>query len=356
MKKILIVFGTRPESLKVYPLVYYAKEFPNLKVESYCTLQHEAKYLDFEADYGISKFKESNLPPNNIGAIYDDLDWFLSQKQKEYDYILVQGDTFSALAGALWGYYNKVPVIHVEAGLRTFEEDPFPEEKNRDLIERLSSVWFCPTEQNCQSTPIFKYRRKNTYVVGNTIIDRLRMEMNSLKGLSELERKKSEGFERGVYLCSLHRRESWDRFEGMLSLIKEASDKIKKGFLFLTNPNRKLNKFFKNTGYMKMIEPVNYQEMVKLLINCEAVVTDSGGLIEEAAYLRKPCYILRDYTERQESVLMGLAVLLGREKGILKLSFLSEDNHFWFKKEVECPYGKGDSAKKILTILSREDL
>ena len=287
------------------------------------------------------------MSEEEIAKRIQDDERFWDEYKDKYDYIIVQGDTFSALVGALWGYYNQVPVAHIEAGLRTFREDPFPEERNRVIIDELSTLRFCPTMGNAENIFQSRFRVHENFVVGNTIIDRLKME---LFYLSENELAEVG---RGAYICTLHRRESWDEFEEMLALIREVSDKIKKNFLFITNPNRKLNKFFRATDYMEIVEPMSYRKMVEELINCEAVVTDSGGLIEEASYLRKPCYILRDYTERLESVESELAQLLGRGEGILNLVSLSQNDHSWFNRGRACPYGQGNSAKQILTILSR---
>ena len=205
MKKILIVFGTRPEALKIYPLIYYAKDFLNLQIESYFTNQHEETYIEFRPDF--SAFDTvGTLLPQNFGDIYKNLDWFLSSRDK-YDYIMVQGDTFSALAGSLWGYYNQIPVIHIEAGLRTNRDLPFPEEKNREIIDLLSWIRFCPTQQNLENLLILDKERlpkKKNYIVGNTIIDRLKMELDKEIIIESLG---------NYYVCTLQRRESWKSLE-----------------------------------------------------------------------------------------------------------------------------------------------
>ena len=355
MKRILIVFGTRPESLKIYPLIHYAKDFPDIDIKTYFTYQHEKKYIEFEPTWAISSIGNGDIR-GGIGQIYADLDWFMQKggTHKNYDYILVQGDTFSALAGALWGYYNKIPVIHVEAGLRTYKDNPFPEETNRVMIDRLSSIYFCPTGRDAEhiwNSDRMMAPGKSLEVIGNTIIDRLKMAYEELvknNTLSISLHITNQSF----FLCTLHRRESWDQFESMMGELKVISEKNRKLFYFIGNPNKKLNRFFCRTDWQLLYDPQSYSNMVRLLYHCKGVITDSGGLIEEAAYLRKPCYILRDETERQDSIDANLAKLMGIKAFSDKLIGDLADQS-WFDKNAKCPYGEGDSAMKILSHLDK---
>lgn len=336
MKRILVVFGTRPESLKLWPIIKLAREeyAEDFYLQTYFTNQSEEQYIaDIKPDWSARKCC-GTMRPKGFGQILSDVEWFLDNRNG-WDAVMVQGDTFSTLAGAQAAYFRDVPVIHVEAGLRTYRKNPWPEEMIRSQVDVMSQWRFAPT---IRAKMALGYERLSCQVVGNTIIDRIKMEsLPPSKGALHV-------------LCQLHRRESWEKFAPMMEALASVIRKMPfKKFIFLSHPNGKLDPFLRMApGNVRILPHQEYRPFLELMNNSEALITDSGGLIEEAAYFGKPCFILRDETERMESVEAGLAKLLGRGKDISAIPYLMETLGDWFKPEAPCPYGEGQASRRIL--------
>jgi UDP-N-acetylglucosamine 2-epimerase (non-hydrolysing) len=351
MRRILVVFGTRAEWLKLYPIYYewnFSRfQYSNLDLKFYWTKQHEYPYFDYlHYDYESSITKLDRT----VSRILFDLEEHLGKYS--YDLIMVQGDTFSTLAGAFLGFLRGIPVIHVEAGLRTYRRNPFPEERIRVFVDQLSQFRFCPTmlaaaNLSREDSFFLKGEFRRTLTVGNTIVDMVNLTLEKLEQAVEMTAAVTEEF----FLCSLHRRESWKQFGSMLEKLKKKAEELKVKFLFVFHPNKKLNEVFSkiSSKWVKAVFPQSHLNLIFLMKNCLAVVTDSGGMIEEAAVLKKPCFILREETEREESLKLGLAKLIGRERGISNI----DKDFSWFQKDVFCPYGDGTSSLQILRYLNR---
>lgn len=378
MKHILIAFGTRAEALKLYPLIHLWKQESryqeHLELSTYFTNQTERQYIEFEPDHsawdGEGRYSTSRAR-NSFLNLYGDLDGFLSTidvlKAQPIDAILVQGDTFSTLAGAQAAYFKGIPVMHLEAGLRTYTCNPWPEEKIRVMVDRLADVRFCPTPRaffNLYHEDVGSWKGQHINLeTGNTIIDMAQIEMANDEPLSFSHNAQlPPGIARSLreppyFLCSLHRRESWAQFKGMMAVFGEMARSMDGfNFKFITHPNGKVDEFLKDLApNIEVLSPCSHWETLWTLKLAAGVITDSGGLIEEAAYFKRPCFILRDETERMESIEACLAMVVGRGGDILKMPYYYEQAYEWFKADAPCPYGDGKAAECVLDFLANED-
>src|SRR3990167_5246133 len=294
MRKIAIIFGTRPEIIKLYPVIKSLK--PHFHVVTIFTGQHR--------DLGRQMLKTFSIKPNYdldvmladqslsllTASLHEGLDKVLSKERP--DLVVVQGDTTSALVGAMEAFYHKIPVAHVEAGLRTNDMySPFPEEINRRLISQIATYNFPPTENAAKR---LKQEIPGSYILttGNTGIDTL-LEFA----------KKIKTNKRWMVLVTLHRRESFGiTLKSMLYAIQEFISEFKQfEIVFPVHPNPYVEKTVKeilgNQPRVQLIEPVDYLEMIKLMKQCHFIITDSGGIQEEAPSLHKPVLVLREVTE-----------------------------------------------------------
>lgn len=281
------------------------------------------------------------------------------------DLIFVQGDTTTAFVGALAGYYNQIQVAHLEAGLRSGDMfSPFPEEGNRILAGHLATYHFAPTKRavdNLTKEGI----SKNVFAVGNTVIDALMLGLEILKssGQKEIE-SLFEGVDlsKRIILVTGHRRESFGKpFENMVAAIKEIAikyDDVEIVYPVHLNPNVRgvVNKELSNTSNIHLIEPLDYPSLIWLMEKAYFVLTDSGGIQEEAPTLGKPVLVMRNVTERQEGIEAGTAKLVGTNKeAILKEAFDLLDNKINYDKMAKSvnPYGDGTTSKQVLEIIKK---
>lgn len=275
------------------------------------------------------------------------------------DAVVVQGDTTSAMACALASFYLQVPVVHIEAGLRTeFKNNPFPEEMNRRLIGQIATYHFPPTERSGKNLEIENITP--SLVTGNTGIDALKISLdkinpNTIKNiLPKLDTSKK------IILTTVHRRENFEKlddiFGALLEIIESNSDCE---IVFPVHPNpivlKKSKELLANCPRIHLIEPLDYPNLISVLNASYLILSDSGGLQEEAPYLKKPVLILRTSTERQEGVEMGVAKLVGNNKSeIVKntLLLLTDENEYRSLQKNSSPYGDGHASEKILSYLS----
>ena len=322
---LLICYGTRPEYLKVKPLIDAAKG--RLKYATLFTGQHP-DLVEEKADFEIS-IKEGPYRLNAlVSSIMDSFDF----KNEGITRVLVQGDTTSAFTVALSAFYHKIPVIHLEAGLRTYNlYEPYPEEANRQMISRITALHLCPTEL-AQQRLIEERAPGRIEIVGNTVLDNLRdIDISHEKKV----------------LVTMHRRENQHSIQSWFRQI----DRVAKNypdheFLLPIHPNPAVRRHRHLFRHVKVVEPMNHTELIGYLAKCAFVITDSGGVQEEASYLRKPCLVCRKETERTE--------------GLHNFSLLCESPELLLDRvedlkdlplEGECPYGQGDSAERIVKIL-----
>lgn len=382
MIKVMLVFGTRPEAIKMCPLV---KEFQkhNDEFETIvCVTGQHREMLDqvlniFEVkpDYDLNIMKQGqDLYDVTARVLTGMRDVF---KECKPDVVLVHGDTTTSTAAALAAFYQQIPVGHVEAGLRTHNiYSPWPEEMNRQITGRIATYNFSPTPLS-ESNLKAENAQGNIYVTGNTVIDALHMVVNKLKNDETLAKEQEEILKQAGYdvnrladgkklvLITGHRRENFgEGFVHMVTAIKDLKNKYPEvDFVYPMhlNPNvrKPIHEVFgedlSNLGNMFFIEPLQYLEFVYLMEKATIVLTDSGGIQEEAPGLGKPVLVMRDTTERPEALASGTVHLVGTDyqKIMDEVSTLLENENAYEKmSKAVNPYGDGKACERIVKILA----
>ena len=328
MKKVLFIFGTRPEAIKMAPLIAEFSNDSEIDVKVAITAQHRQMldqvidFFDIKVDFDLNIMKHNQtlhqLTSDLISRITTDI-----LLTNNFDYVFVQGDTTTVLAASLAAFYQKIKVVHIEAGLRSHDmHSPFPEEMNRVLTSKIASLHFCPTiisKENLKKENI----TKNVFVVGNTVIDALLMGLEKIKNADEskfLTQFNSIDFTKKMILVTCHRRENFGKpFEeicdALLEIANFHNDTVEVVYPVHLNPNIReiaLQKLIASN--IKLINPLDYQELIWMMNKSYLILTDSGGIQEEAPSLGKPVLVLREVTERTEGVDAGTAILVGSDK------------------------------------------
>ena len=363
--KLSIVFGTRPEFIKLVPVINKFKKDPLFDVNICFTGQHKEMVLPLFEIFGISPDHNFELmePNQTLGSFSAKLMIKLEEYFDFYkpDALFIQGDTTTVLISSLLAFYKKIKIFHVEAGLRTFDKfSPFPEELNRICTSRIADYHFAPTKDAYNNLVDDKILEKNICITGNTSIDTLLIIRQKLIG-GELNEKLDSNirlliskYKRQIILITAHRRENFGKpLENICEAISILSKKYpEKGFLYPVhlNPNVQniVNKHLSGHENIHLIDPLNYLDFIYLMINSEVIMTDSGGVQEEAPSLSKPVLVLRESTERMEGVHAGVLSLVGTDKEIIISSFIkviSEINKE--PKSINNPFGDGTAADKI---------
>ena len=365
MRSILFVFGTRPEAIKMAPLIKVLKGDFDVKI---CvTAQHREmldqvmKFFKLKADYDLNIMKPNQTLFELTANLIKSLEFVV--KDVNPDLIFVQGDTTTAFVGALAGYYSGVRVAHLEAGLRSGDKySPFPEEINRTLIGKLADFHFAPTKR-AKENLLKEGIKENIWVVGNTVIDALFLGLEIIK--SEGEDKYYNffnfiDFSKKIILVTGHRRESFGiPFRNICIALKEIADAyedVEIVYPVHLNPNvrKPVYEILHGHPRIHLIEPLEYPYLIWLMNKSYLILTDSGGIQEEAPSLGKPVLVMREVTERVEGIEAGTAKLVGtsKEKIVSELSNLLTDiNSYKKMASVVNPYGVGDTARKVANIL-----
>lgn len=364
--KILSVFGTRPEIIKFGPVLDAVRQHEKMVAVNVFTSQHEHIALPFLESSGATIHHEMPAMPgkqslNELYArILTGLDRILEQEQP--DCVLVQGDTCSALAGAMAAFNRKIPVAHIEAGLRSGDvNSPFPEEMNRIIIDRIASLHFAATEHNRQTLLVEGFNDQTIFVTGNTIVDALQkiLEQKDESALCRGLLKKTVNTRR--ILLTAHRRENFDgRMAEYFATLRDfLAGHEDVSLIYPTHPNPEARRIreavFGEQDRLFIVDPLNYLDFVKLMAQSWLIVSDSGGVQEEAPGLRKPLLVLRDTTERPESIECGVARLVGDQPGrlakLLEETYRSPD---WEDRiaTVKNPFGEGNSGRRIADCLA----
>ena len=380
MKTIMLVFGTRPEAIKMCPLVKeFQKHAEDFKTVVCVTGQHREmldqvlQIFDVKPDYDLNIMKQGqDLTDVTAGVLIGLRDVF---KECRPDVVLVHGDTTTSAAGALAAFYAQIPVGHVEAGLRTHNiYSPWPEEVNRQITGRIATYNFSPTplsEKNLLEERV----HGNIYVTGNTVIDALHMVVDKLKTDPILAQEQDNVLAQAGYavtrlvdgrklvLITGHRRENFGNgFIRMVTAMKDLSEKYPKvDFVYPMHLNPNVRKpihevFGKDLirPNIFFIEPLQYLEFVHLMSKATIVLTDSGGIQEEAPGLGKPVLVMRDTTERPEALTSGTVHLVGTDydKIMREVSTLLEDEVAYEKmSKAVNPYGDGLACSRIVEVL-----
>lgn len=383
MIKVMLVFGTRPEAIKMCPLVKVFQKHNDAFQTIVCVTGQHREMLDqvlniFEVkpDYDLNIMKQGqDLYDVTARVLTGMRDVF---KECKPDVVLVHGDTTTSTAAALAAFYQQIPVGHVEAGLRTHNiYSPWPEEMNRQITGRIATYNFSPTPLS-ESNLKEEKAQGNIYVTGNTVIDALHMVVNKLKNDETLAKEQKEILKQAGYdinrladgkklvLITGHRRENFgEGFIHMVTAIKDLKNKypdVDFVYPMHLNPNvrKPIHEVFgedlSNLGNMFFIEPLQYLEFVYLMEKATIVLTDSGGIQEEAPGLGKPVLVMRDTTERPEALASGTVHLVGTDyqKIMDEVSTLLEDEQAYEKmSKAVNPYGDGKACERIVEILKK---
>lgn len=384
MIKVMLVFGTRPEAIKMCPLVKEFQKHNDGFETIVCVTGQHREMLDqvlniFEVkpDYDLNIMKQGqDLYDVTARVLTGMRDVF---KECKPDVVLVHGDTTTSTAAALAAFYQQIPVGHVEAGLRTHNiYSPWPEEMNRQITGRIATYNFSPTPLS-ESNLKEEKAQGNIYVTGNTVIDALHMVVNKLKNDETLAKEqeailKQAGYDinrladgKKLVLITGHRRENFgEGFIHMVTAIKDLKNKypdVDFVYPMHLNPNvrKPIHEVFgedlSNLGNMFFIEPLQYLEFVYLMEKATIVLTDSGGIQEEAPGLGKPVLVMRDTTERPEALASGTVHLVGTDyqKIMDEVSTLLEDEQAYEKmSKAVNPYGDGKACERIVEIFSKK--
>ena len=371
MKKISVVFGTRPEAIKLCPVVLALKKNPAFECRVCVTGQHREmlkQVLDVfgvEPDEDLALMRPNQTLSELTSRAITALDGYLAKEQP--DVVMVQGDTTTVLCGALASFYHQIPVAHVEAGLRTGNlYSPWPEEANRLLTTRLAKWHFCPTESNKNNLLKEGVSPENIHVVGNTVIDALFIAREKIKTCSDMAMTSSYKKEVGrrMVLITGHRRENFGvGFEHICQAIRHLAEEFTDvDFVYPVhlNPNVRepVNRILGTDilDNIKLIEPQSYLPFVGLMMDSDLILTDSGGVQEEAPSLGKPVLVMRDTTERPEAVAAGTVKIVGTScEAIYKNAkvLLSDSAVYQAMSAAINPYGDGKATQRIVEVLSR---
>ena len=371
MKKILLIFGTRPEAIKLAPIIYELKKVPSFETTVCVTAQHRDmldQVLDF---FKISPKHDLDIMKENQELVVTCAEMInalaVVVKEEAPDLIIVHGDTISSMCASLVAYLSNINVAHVEAGLRSGNlKSPWPEEGARTINGVLSKFHFSPTKVARQNLLKENINSDNIYVVGNTVIDALKEALAIIDSDANLKHDILSKFDflkskRKKILLTCHRRESFGlKQKNILHAIKKISQSFEDvDIIFPVHLNPNVAVVVKNIlgglPNVYLTDPVSYPEFILTMSLSDLILSDSGGIQEEAPYLNKPVLLLRDTTERPEAIAAGTVKMVGTDKDVI----YNEVDKI-FTDEMYCkglilgkknPYGDGDSAKKIIQIL-----
>lgn len=362
--KVMTVFGTRPEGIKMAPIVKELESREGLESVVCITAQHREmldqvlELFEIEPDYDLNIFKPGQTLTDITNRALKGLEDII--KKERPDVLLVQGDTTTVFAGALAGFYQKVKVGHVEAGLRSGNiYSPYPEEANRMMTGVITYYHFAPTKRNKDNLLKEGYKSDRIYVTGNTVIDALKYTVKDdyrfqIDLLNDLDYDKSR-----VILLTSHRRENLGQpMENIFSAVNDIVEKyedVELVFPVHLNPKvREIARRVLKNERIHMIEPMDYEPFTNLMARVDLVVTDSGGLQEEAPTLGKPVLVVREETERPEGIESGTAKLVGTSYNKIYQELdrlLSSEEDYHRMANAVNPYGDGEAARKIVDVL-----
>jgi UDP-N-acetylglucosamine 2-epimerase (non-hydrolysing) len=367
--KVAVVFGTRPEAIKLFPLVHALRAAPHIETVVCVTAQHREildQVLEFSGvvpDIDLDLMRPGQSLDaltvrllDTLGATFDRI---------TPDRVIVQGDTATAMAAALSAYYRKIPVSHVEAGLRSYDiYQPWPEEVNRKIVGAIADQHFAPTTTAAEALTRENVPAAAIHVTGNTVIDALHMAVQRISDepawTQALDPLAARFAGRRIILVTTHRRENFG--QGMANIaraVRRIADRDDVAVIFPVHPNPNvrpvMDQLLADRPNVAMIDPQDYPHFVRLLTLCHLVLTDSGGVQEEAPGLGKPVLVMRETTERPEGVAAGTARLIGTcEDAIVReTTRLLDDPAAWAAMaQAHNPYGDGRSSQRIVEILT----
>lgn len=361
--KIMVIFGTRPEAIKMCPVINALKSQPTLQTIVCLTGQHKEMLLpvmqifDLKADYNLAVMQNNQTLSSLTNKLLNGLDKVFSKEKPNL--VLVHGDTTSAFVASLVAFYHQIPVGHVEAGLRTYDlNSPYPEEYNRQAIDLVSRLYFAPTDLAKKQLVKEGKNETSIFVTGNTVIDALKTTVkNDYKHplIDWLEGSK------GILLTT-HRRENIGQpmkqiFTAVKRIVETHPD-VKVVYPMHKNPKvREIAvDVFNNHERIKLIEPLDVVDFHNLMNNSYFIMTDSGGIQEEAPSLGKPVLVMRDTTERPEGVAAGTLKLVGTDAETIFFEadrLLKDANYYQKVSQIKNPYGDGLASKRIVNAIKK---
>ena len=369
MKKVLIVFGTRPEAIKMAPVVKEFKESNSFETKVCVTAQHREmldqvlEFFNIIADFDLNLMKPNQNLYSLTGEIINGMKPVLEEFKP--DFVFVHGDTTTTMAASISGFYSGAKVCHVEAGLRTFNKyAPFPEEINRSITGRVADFHFAPTEQSKQNLLNENIAEDGILVTGNTVIDALLYAVEKVKSIDNKQieiLKNLVKTDKDLILVTGHRRENHG--EGFLNICKAlkeiaAQNDVQIIYPVHLNPNvqKPVHEILSEVENIDLIAPLPYEAFLWLMEKSKLIITDSGGVQEEAPSLGKPVLVMRETTERPEAVDAGTVILVGTNVETIvgeANALLQDAEKYESMSKLHNPYGDGKASKRIVEFLSK---
>jgi UDP-N-acetylglucosamine 2-epimerase (non-hydrolysing) len=367
--KFVFILGTRPEVIKLYPLIKKYRELTAHKIFICSTGQHETqaeqmlKFFNLKENVDLNIMKHGQSLEQLTIDILKDVSSVL--KQVKPDAVFVQGDTKTAAFGALAAFYLQIDIIHIEAGLRSFDiTQPFPEEFNRRMIDVISNHHIAPTKSAYDNLINENYPPKSIFISGNTVVDALFLARKIVKNKHKYFNDKYRYLDkfRKIILITAHRRENLgkpliDICKALANVAKTNHDSV---IVFPVH----LNPSVRNTVYeyldnhknIFLLKPLDYGDFIYLLDRCYMVITDSGGIQEEAPSFKKPVLVLRNISDRNELIELGGAILVGRDKKKIEdtTNRILADTKKYRGMQVKNPYGDGKASERIIKYLNKK--
>ena len=368
-KRVLLIFGTRPEAIKLFPVVRALTNVPGLVVRTCVTAQHRGlldqvlAIADLTPDIDLDLMEPGQTLDQLTARLLTGLGQVMDRERP--DRVIVQGDTATAMVGALVAYYRKVPVSHVEAGLRSGDiYQPWPEEVNRRIVAPIADQHFAPTETSAEALRRENIDPATIHVTGNTVIDALLATRARIAAEPAL----AAGFEpiaarfagKRIVLVTTHRRENFGGgMENIARALGRIADRDDTAILFPMHPNPNvaaaMDKVLGDRTNVARIEPLDYPHFIRALELCDVVLSDSGGVQEEAPALGKPVLVMRETTERPEGVAAGTAKLVGTDPNriVSEISTLLDVPHAYSAMaHAHNPFGDGHASERIAGIVA----
>jgi len=358
-----MVFGTRPETIKMFPIFSEIKKYPHLIDYRIIVSGQHREMLDqmldiFQIipDYDLNIMEQNQSLSNITNSSLLGIEKVL--KKERPSIVLVQGDTTTTFAGALAAFYQKIKIGHIEAGLRTHNKYyPFPEEVNRHLTSVLTDLHFTPTTQSCENLLYERVKREDIFICGNTVIDSMFLMIKENYTFREPLLKYKKIFKKKIILMTMHRRENWgaplrEACQAINKIIDEHSD-VSVIFPLHKNPEIRKNvmEVLQNKEDILLLDTLDYDDMINLMSKSYIILTDSGGIQEESPSLGKPVLVLRDETERPEAVEAGVVKLIGtnKERVYSEVETLLNNRDIYKKMSKSInPYGDGKASERII--------
>ena len=368
MKNLSFIFGTRPEAIKLAPVILAAKADPRFKCKVCVTAQHRQmldqvlKVFKIKPDVDLNLMRPNQTLAGLTARAISAIDTYLAKEKP--DMVIVQGDTTTVFCAALCAFYHKIPVGHVEAGLRTGNKySPFPEEANRVLATHLSALHFAPTQKARQNLLQEGIAPEKIFVTGNTVIDALFLALEKIKKkapvIAQLPKAIMQSSQQLVLITG-HRRENFgEGFQNICKAIKTLAQKFPEAqFVYPVHLNPNVRKpvysLLGNQENIHLIAPLDYLPFVTLMNRANIILTDSGGIQEEAPSLGKPVLVMRETTERPEALDAGTVKLVGTDSKLIcseTEKLLTNTAAYRKMSRAYNPYGDGKAAERIIKIL-----